>query len=217
MHTSRFCEKAVKDHPIRMTRLRSGAHSVGLAMEAQSLDLALIVFDHTEGAERAYSDVIDQARGAAWTREVALVEHHRRDRIVVRGTVAGHYVDADDAEQFIGTRTVEGALGGAAVGALFGPPGFAAGLVGGGLAGSVSAEHSGPHLRSALFDQLRRDVPEGASAVMALAPPGDVDAMAAALEGTAGRVVRHHLAPEAADALRAAVADSPSAAESPSA
>ena len=57
-----------------MTRLRSGVHSVCPVMEAQALDLALIVFDHTEGAERAYSDVLDRAQGAAWTREVALVK-----------------------------------------------------------------------------------------------------------------------------------------------
>jgi uncharacterized membrane protein len=173
-----------------------------------SLDFALMVFEHTEGAERAYARV--QVDGKPWAQEVAFGEHHRHDRIVVRGTVAGHYVDADDAEQFIGSRTVEGALGGALVGALFGPPGFAAGLVGGGLAGSVGEERAGPHVRSALFDKLRSEIPEGSSAVIMLAAADHVDAMVGALDGQGGRLVRHQLTPEAADALQAAVADSPS-------
>jgi uncharacterized membrane protein len=185
------------------------ARTVRTKVEAVGLDLALVVFEHTEGAERAYSRV--PTEGVAWAREVAFAEHHRRDRIVVRGTVAGHYVDADDEQEFIGGRTAEGAVGGAAVGALLGPPGVAAGFVAGGLAGSIAEERSGPHLRSALFDEVRREVPEGAFAVILLATADDVDAMVRALEGQGGRLVRHHLTAEVASALQAAVADSPSA------
>jgi uncharacterized membrane protein len=181
-----------------------------------AVDFALLVFRHTEGAERAYSRVIEQHAQEPWAREVAFVEHHRHDRIVVRGTFAGHYVDADDEQNFVGRLTVEGALGGAAAGALLGPPGFAAGLVAGGLIGSVGEEHSGPKLRSALFDELRKVVSEDASAVILLAPAEEVDAMNAAFAGHDGRLTRHHLPPEAAEALRAAVADSPAAAPSPS-
>jgi uncharacterized membrane protein len=183
-------------------------------MEPVGLDFALMVFEHTEGAERAYSRV--STGGAAWAREIAFVEHHRHDRIVVRGTIAGHYVDADDEQEFIGARTVEGAVGGAAVGALLGPAGLAAGFVGGGLAGSVAQERSGPHLRSALFDEVRAEVPEGSSALILLATADDVDAMVGALEEQGGRLVRHHLTAEAASALQAAVAGSPSAAPAPS-
>ena len=52
-----------------------------------SLDLALMVFDHVEGAERAYADVLDASVDAPWVHEIAFVEHHRHDRIVVRGTL----------------------------------------------------------------------------------------------------------------------------------
>jgi uncharacterized membrane protein len=180
------------------------------------MDLALMIFEHTEGAERAYSQAPRQVAGVTWAQEVAFVEHHRHDRIVVRGTFAGHYVDADDEDQFLGRKTVEGALGGAAVGTLFGPAGIAAGLVGGGVAGSVAEERSGPQLRSALFDEVRREVPEGSSAVILLAPAEHVDAMVSALEGHDGRLVRHTLTPEAAQALKDAVAGSPSAAPAPS-
>ncbi|MGP0053669.1 MAG: hypothetical protein ACLPZR_33175, partial [Solirubrobacteraceae bacterium] len=127
-------------------------------MEPTGVDFALMVFEHTGGAEHAYGDATSQASGESWMREVAFVEHHRRDRIVVRGTFAGHYVDADDEEKFIGRKTAEGAVAGAAAGLLFGPAGLAVGFVGGGMAGGVADEHSGPRLRSALFDELRHEV-----------------------------------------------------------
>jgi uncharacterized membrane protein len=177
-----------------------------------SLDLALMVFEHTGGAERAYADAPSEHAGVRWAQEIAFVEHHHHDRIVFRGTFAGHYVDADDYEQFIGRKAVEGAVGGAAVGALFGPAGLAAGMVAGGVAGGVAEEHSGPRLRSALFDEVRRDVPEGSSAILLLAGANHVDAMISALDGLDGQLVRHHLEPQVADALKAAVAGSPSAA-----
>ncbi len=184
-------------------------------MADAGLDFALVVFHGTESAEEAYSRAPREIGGVAWAREVAFVEHHRHDRIIVRGTFAGHYVDADDAEAFIGKRTVEGAIGGAAVGAVLGPPGFVVGLVGGGVAGSVSEERASEHNRSALFDQVRAEVPEGSSAVILMATADEVDAMIDALDGHGGEVARHHLAPEAVGALQAAVADSPSAAPSP--
>jgi uncharacterized membrane protein len=186
-------------------------------METEGLDLALVVFKHTEGAERAYSDAPREVDGIAWAQQIAFVEHHGHDRITVRGEFAGRYVDADDEEQFLGRKTVEGALTGAAVGLLFGPPGFAAGFVGGGIAGSIDEERSGPRLRSAFFDEVRNDVPEGSSAVVLLAAPEHVDAMIAALHGRGGAVTRRRLTAEAAAALEAAVADSPVAAPPPDA
>ena len=148
----------------------------------------------------------------AWAEEIAFVEHHRRDRIVVRGTFAGHYVDADDEQEFVGRKTVEGALAGGVAGLLLGPPGVAVGLTAGGMAGGVANEDSAPRLRSALYDLARGEVPEGSSAVILLAAPEHIDAMVAALEGHGSRLVRHRLAPEVTQALQAAVADSPSAA-----
>jgi uncharacterized membrane protein len=121
-------------------------------------------------------------------------------------------VDADDEQEFIGRKTAEGALAGGAAGFLFGPLGLAVGLVGGGLAGGVAQERSNPHLRGAFFDELRREVPEGSSALIMMAAPEHVDAMVSALEGQEGRLVRHHLSAEEARALTDAVADSPTAA-----
>jgi uncharacterized membrane protein len=181
-------------------------------MEPPELDLAVMVFQHTEGAERAYADVPRGVDTAPWAQEVAFVEHHKHDRIVVRGEFGGRYIDADDDQEFLGRKTVDGALTGAIAGAVCGPPGFAAGLVGGGLAGSVLEERSGPKLRSAFFDEVRTDVPEGCSALVLLAAPEHVDGMIAALEGARGQLMRRRLTPEAAQALEDAVSGSPPAA-----
>jgi len=181
-------------------------------METNGLDFAFVVFEHTEGAEQAYSRAPRSVDGVAWADQIAFVEHHRRNRIIVRGTFAGRYVDADDESEFIGAKTAEGAIAGGAVGLFAGPLGLAVGLVGGGLAGGVAQERGSPHLRSAFFDEVRREVPEGHSAVIMMASPDQVDAMVSALEGHRGRLVRHHLSAEEANALTDAVAGDPTAA-----
>ena len=141
--------------------------------------------------------------------EVSFVEHHRHDRVVVRGTFAGRYVDVDERGDVIGKRTGEGALTGALVGTLFGPPGFAFGLVAGASAGGLSEADRAPHLHDAFLDEIRSEVPQKSSALLLLAAPEHVDAMVAALDGHGGRLVRHHLSPEAALALEDAVAGHP--------
>ena len=176
-----------------------------------SLDLALIVFDHAEGAERAYANLPGASAPAPWVHEIAFVEHHRHDRIVVRGTFAGRYVDVDERGDVIGKRTAEGALTGAVAGVFFGPPGLAVGLVAGGTAGGLSESKHVPRLHDAFIDDVRAEVPEKSSAVLLLASPEHADAMVSAFEPHGGRLVRHHLSPEAAKALEGAVAGSPPA------
>jgi uncharacterized membrane protein len=173
-----------------------------------SLDLAVVTFNHTEGADHAYADVLDAVGEAPWTREIAFVEHHRRDRIVVRGNLAGHYVDIEDQGDLIGKKTAEGALTGAVVGAFFGPPGFAIGIVAVRTPGGLDQASAIPQQQGALSDDVPADVPEGSSAVILLASPEHVDAMVAAFEPKHGRVVRRHLSDEAAQALEAAVTGS---------
>jgi uncharacterized membrane protein len=171
-----------------------------------SLDLAVVVFDHVEGADHAYADVLDSVGDAPWTHEIAFVEHHRHDRIVVRGVLGGQYVDIEDEGDFIGKRTAGGALTGAVVGLFFGPPGLAVGLVGGAVAGGVAESERIPQLNGAFFDEVRADVPEKSSAVLLLASPEHVDAMVAAFEARRqGKVVHRHLTTETAQALEAAV------------
>jgi hypothetical protein len=62
---------------------------------ASTSDIAVLTFPHITGAERAYADVRDDVGIQPWLADVAFVECHRHDRIVVRGTFAGRYVDVD--------------------------------------------------------------------------------------------------------------------------
>jgi hypothetical protein len=52
-----------------------------------------------EGAEQAFADVREPAGQAPWKDEVAFVEHRRSGRLVVRGTVAGHYQTRDQSHE----------------------------------------------------------------------------------------------------------------------
>jgi uncharacterized membrane protein len=178
------------------------------------LDLAVMVYKHVDDADHAYADAAVADRDAPWLREAAVVEHHRHDRIEVRGTVAGHWVDAGDEQDAIGKKTVEGALTGGVVGLVFGPAGLAAGLAAGGIAGGIDQADSGEHLHDAFFDEVRADVPPKSSAIVLLAAPEHVDAMVSALEGghRQGRLTRRELSDEMSSALMEAVGSRPPAA-----
>ena len=180
--------------------------------EADATQLTVLTFDHTEGAEHAYADARGRASDAPWLREVAFVECHRHGRIVVRGTFAGHYLDVDDLADAMGHDTAVGAVAGAVAGLAFGPPGFAAGLVAGGTAGGLRESTHAPEERGALFDEIRRDIPEGSSGLVALLSPDDSEALIEALHHRAVRVTRHRLSAAEGAALHAAVAQAPRAA-----
>jgi uncharacterized membrane protein len=178
-----------------------------------SLDLAMIVYRRIDSADHAYADACEAQPNAAWLREAAVVEHHRHDRIEIRGTVAGHYVDRGDDQDVVGDRAVAGALTGAVAGLVFGPAGMAAGMVTGGAIGGHAQSESGPHEQSDLFDEVRADVPQKASAIVLLAAPERVDEMIVALEGRRqGKLIRRRLSEQTASSLRQAVASSPPAA-----
>jgi uncharacterized membrane protein len=182
-----------------------------------SLDFAIQTFEHYEGAERAYAKLMDQDPDAAWLHELAFVERHHRGRIVVRGVLAGHYLDIDDEGDAIGRDTGVGALAGGLIGAPLGPAGFAAGLVAGGsIGGALEAWHI-PQLEGELFDQIREHVPEGGSALLLLAEPDEVDAFFAGSRRLSELGFRSSLTKAQARGLLQAVADAPLAAVQPGA
>jgi uncharacterized membrane protein len=155
--------------------------------------------------------------GAPWTSEIAIVEHLGHDRISVRGTFAGRYVDVEETDHVSEPGAAEGALTGAVVGTIFGPPGLAAGLVVGGIIGAESGKPTEvepePEL---LIDELRKAVPSGHSAIALLADPTHVDALLSALaESDYATVVRRTLTAEQASSLIASVAADPLASRGP--
>jgi phage tail tape-measure protein len=84
--------------------------------------------------------------------EVAFVAHRRSGRLVVRGTLAGHYLDAEQNGDVIGPYTGAGALTGALADAILGAAGLAVGLVSGAAAGGTiqarAAEQLGQRVAS---------------------------------------------------------------------
>ncbi len=183
-----------------------------------SLDLALITFKGEPAAASAFGTLRDRAgRDAPWTSEVAIVEHYGSGRMSVRGTFAGHYVDVEETDHVSLPGAGEGALTGAVVGVIFGPPGLAAGLVTGGIigaeAGSPTEVEAEPEL---LINELREAVPKDHSAIALLAEPAHVDDMLSALgDSSDATVVRRPLSAEQASALIAAVAADPPASPGP--
>ena len=187
------------------------------------MDAAVIAFRRTEGAEHEYASALERVSRAPferlsrapWLGKVAFIEVHHRGRIVVRGTIAGHYVDIDDEGDLMGRDTAIGAIIGVLAGLALGPPGWAAGLVLGGAVGGVRETNHIPTLRGPGFDEIRKDVPERSSAILLVGDSGDVDAMVSAFARTRGRPTRYHLSSEAYAELEAAVAGSPPAAPRP--
>jgi uncharacterized membrane protein len=106
-------------------------------------------------------------------------------------------------------------VAGAVVGLAFGPPGLAVGLAAGGIAGGAheSAAHRSPE-RGALFDEIRHDIPEGSSGIVALVSADDSAALIEALHERAIRLTHHRLSEPEAAALQAAVVHAPPAATS---
>jgi uncharacterized membrane protein len=160
-------------------------------------------------AEHAYADACDRDPAAAWSGDAALVEVHHDGRIVIRGTVLGHYVDVDGLGDVIGPDTAAGAILGAAAGLPLGPSAFAVGLVGGATAGgAVQASEVTPPEGPA-FDAIREQVPEGSSAIVVFADRERIDAMERAVSPAADTFVRQSLGPDAEAELRAALAETP--------
>jgi uncharacterized membrane protein len=183
-----------------------------------SLDLALITFKGEPAAASAFGTLRDRVgRTAAWTSEVAIVEHYRSGRMSVRGTFDGHYVDVEETDHVSVPGAGEGALTGAVVGVIFGPPGFAAGMVLGGLIGAEAGKptelEAEPEL---LINELRDAVPRDHSAIALLAEPAHVDDLLSALgDSSNASVVRRPLSAEQASALIASIAADPPASRGP--
>ncbi|HVP01474.1 MAG TPA: DUF1269 domain-containing protein [Solirubrobacteraceae bacterium] len=184
-----------------------------------SLDLALVCFHGQSAAAAAFGTMRDRAGAdAAWTHEVALLEHHHNGRISLRGTFAGHYVDVDEADHLSQHGAATGALTGGVIGLLFlgGPIGMAPGIVVGAAIGAEGGKPDEVEFEpQALVEELRAAVPKGSSAIVLLAEPSHVDAMLETVDSDRAEVVRHTLAGEQLDALIASVGTTPAASSGP--
>ncbi len=179
-------------------------------------ELAIVRFKGRETAEYAYGRMRERAGDAPWTHEVALLEHHHNDHIELFGTVAGHYVTADETDHISQKGAAVGGIIGALLGVPLGPPAFAAGLVAGGTVGALVWKPSDsapePH---ALVDRLRDAVPKGSSAIVLLAAAAHVDDMLTAIGDEDGETARTVLTQAELDSIEQAVRDAPPASPGP--
>jgi uncharacterized membrane protein len=182
------------------------------------LDFALVRFSGGATAAETFAAARDRSGAdATWTREVGLVEHHHDGHMVLRGTFAGHYVDADEALHVSERGVGEGFAVGALVGVLGGPPGLAIGMVLGATLGSqVGAPSEADFEPEPLVDRLRMAVPNSGSAIVLIAPPRDVAEMLTAIGESGGEVVRGTLTADQAAALQASISATPPASPGPS-
>jgi len=79
-------------------------------------------FSDVEGADRAFADAHDRGPGPGWPADGVVCEVHPNGRIVVRGTVAGRYVVVAGRTDPMGLDTGLGAMAGAVIGFVLGPP-----------------------------------------------------------------------------------------------
>ncbi|HUE28670.1 MAG TPA: DUF1269 domain-containing protein [Solirubrobacteraceae bacterium] len=183
------------------------------------LDFALLSFHGVNAAAEAFAAARDRSGASAkWSSEVGFAEHHENGHLVLRGTFAGHYVDADEALHVSERGAEEGAALGAVIGTLLGGPvGLAVGTVAAGTIGSqVGKPSESDPEPEPLAERLRAAVPRSGSAIVSIADAHDVDEMIAAIGETSGQVIRRALTQEEAAAVQASVSAAPAASPGPS-
>lgn len=170
------------------------------------IEFALAVYDSPEGAEIAYGRARSSQTGDTWLNEIAFVEMHHNGRIGMRGTFGDRFANLDEIGDAEARAIGLGALTGAVVGSLFGPAGFAGGLViGGAAAGRKDAEDDVPS-SGELVEELRRDLKPGTSALILLAETEHVDEMVSTLNLESDHVIRRELTEEEVKTLEDSIA-----------
>ena len=178
-----------------------------------SLELALAQFDGQGTAVEEYTAAKDRsAHDAAWLKEVGFVEHHHNDRLLLRGTFAGHYLDVDENDRITQKGAGVGAVAGGLAGVLIGPVGIALGILIGGAIGA----HAGTPTDSEpepeeLVERLRAAVPTSSSAIVLVGAAAHIDEMVAALAYSPQNLTRRELTDAQEAALQAAVNSAPPA------
>lgn len=177
------------------------------------MELAVVRFEGLGGAESAYGAVHKRVGDAPWTQEVAFLEHHHHDRISLLGTVAGHFVSADETDHLSQAGAAVGGVVGGLLGIALGPAGMAAGFASGGALGAeLGASDETEAEPGALMETLHAAVPKGSSAIVLLAEPADVDDMLAALGDAGATVARRTLSDAELAAIEESLRDTPQAA-----
>lgn len=180
------------------------------------MELAVVRFEGLGAAESTYGTVHKRVGDAPWTREVAFLERHHNDRLTLLGTVAGHFVSADETDHVSESGAAVGGVVGALVMLPLGPVGWAAGFVSGGVIGDELGSPDETEAEpGALMETLHATLPKGSSALVLLGEPTHVDDMLTALGETGADVVRRTLSEAEVASIEEALRDTPQAAPGP--
>jgi hypothetical protein len=172
------------------------------------IEVGVATFSGVHGAEHAYADARDRDPGAGCIGDAVFVEVHRHRRH--RGSRHGPQPLRRRGRP--GTRpdrTLPPAPSSAPPRASARTVGFAAGLVGGAIAGGAVEASQITEPEGPAFDAIREQVPEGSSAVVVFGDAERIRAMYRALFAAADTFVRHRLSPATEAELRAALAETP--------
>jgi uncharacterized membrane protein len=183
-----------------------------------AIEFALVRFDDLGAASTTFGNVRSRSgQDAPWISKAGLVEHHHNGHWVLRGTFAGHYLDIDEALHVSERGSIEGFFGGAALGALLGPPGLAAGMVLGAIIGSQTGQPNElDHAPRLLGQELQDYLPSAGSAIAIIAEKDHIDEMLTAVQASGGDAIRHCLSAEQIAALEMSLSSTPCASPGPS-
>jgi hypothetical protein len=187
------------------------ARSGSLKPVSADLEIALLSFGGVNSAAEAFAAAHERwSGGASRLREVAFVERHGDDHLVLRGTFAGQRVDVDETRHVSERGAADGSATGTVIGALVGPPGLAVGTVAGDAIRSQPARPGdGDATPRPPFDRLCSAVPRPGSAIVMIAVAHSVDELLAVTRESGPRVIRKRLAASEAAALWASLRPPP--------
>jgi uncharacterized membrane protein len=170
----------------------------------EPLHFALARFERPDSADAMFATACERSAGRPWLRKVAVVECHNDGHLVLRGTVAGHYIDVDESDRVSEPGAQRGSVIGGLLGTLLGPPGLAVGLLLGTAAGSRTGTPTDvePEPKS-VADQLRDALSPGTSALLMVAERSAVTEMLEAIGPQAAAVKEGTLTVDAQAALAA--------------
>jgi hypothetical protein len=179
------------------------------------MDFALVAFDRVDTAAEAFATARDRSGATSrWWDQVALLEHHMGGHLVLRGTLAGHYVDVDESLHVSESGAAKGWRTGALIGSLLTPAGLAVGSVLGAVIGSQEGEPSERDPEPTLLvDKLRGAVPAPGSSIVMIGEAGAVDEMLSAAQLGVASVTRRTLSRDELAVLDIALSETPPAAQ----
>lgn len=160
-----------------------------------ALELGLFRFPGVHDARRVLATLqTGPLAKEAWLSEVGTVERHRSGRVSLRATWHGEDFEEEEGEVPL-IASVLGGLTGALLGLFVGPAMVIPTALAGGIAGGAMGALDEFSKEDSLYDDLKARLKRGTSALVLLAAPEHVSALAEAVAEEAPEVLRREAPP----------------------